>query len=85
MIYGITECLNTVINNPDIIKTVTDVDKEPSLNVYRLENEISRMLDSHGFDKSSLRKKMLECVSLKYKDTTKKNARCVLRNQVFEF
>lgn len=68
LIYGITECLKTVINKPDIIKTVTDVDKEPSLDVYRLENEISRMLDSHGFDKSSLRKKMLECVSLKYKD-----------------
>ena len=30
LIYGITECLNTVINKPDIIKTVTDVDKEPS-------------------------------------------------------
>lgn len=68
LIYGITECLKIVINNPDIIKTVTDVDKEPSLDVYRLENEISRMLDSYGFDKSSLRKKMLERVSLKYKD-----------------
>ncbi|MEE1002513.1 MAG: recombinase family protein [Acutalibacteraceae bacterium] len=68
LIYGITECLNTVINKPDIIETVTDVDKEPSLDVYRLENEISRMLDSHCFDKSSLRKKMLERVSLKYKD-----------------
>lgn len=66
LIYGITECLNTVISNPDIIKTVTDVDKEPSLDVYRLENEISRMLDSHGFDKNLLRKRMLECVSLKY-------------------
>lgn len=66
LIYGITECLNTVISNPDIIETITDVDKESSLDVYRLENEISRMLDSHGFDKSSLRKKMLECVSLKY-------------------
>lgn len=68
LIYGITECLNTVINKPDIIKTVTDVDKEPSLDVYRLENEISRMLDSHSFDKNILRKKMLECASLKYKD-----------------
>lgn len=68
LIYGITECLNTVISNPDIIETVTDVDKEPSLDVYRLENEISRMLDSHGFDKKLLRKKMLERVSLKYKD-----------------
>lgn len=66
LIYGIIECLNTVISNPDIIKTVTDVDKEPSLDVCRLENEISRMLNSHSFDKNILRKKMLECVSLKY-------------------
>lgn len=68
LIYGITECLNTVISNPDIIETITDVDKEPSLDVRKLENEISRMLDSHGFDKKLLRKKMLERVSLKYKD-----------------
>lgn len=68
LIYGITKCLNTVINNPDIIETITDVDKEPSLDVRRLENEISRMLDSYSFDKNILRKKMLECVSLKYKD-----------------
>ena len=61
LIYGITECLNTVISNPDIIETITDVDKEPSL-----ENEISRVLDSHSFDKNILRKKMLERVSLKY-------------------
>lgn len=66
LIYGITECLNAVISNPVIIETVADVDKEPSLDVYRLENEISRMLDSHSFDKNILRKKMLECVSLKY-------------------
>lgn len=68
LIYGITECLNTVISNSDIIETVTDADKEPSLDVYRLENEIGRVLDSHSFDKNILRKKMLECVSLKYKD-----------------
>lgn len=29
-----------------------DVDKEPSLDVYRLENEISRVLDSHSFDRT---------------------------------
>lgn len=68
LIYGIIGCLNTVISNNDIIKTVTDVDKEPSLDVRRLENEISRVLDSHSFDKNILRKKMLERVSLKYKD-----------------
>lgn len=68
LIYGITECLNTIISNPDIIETVTAVDKESSLDVRRLENEIIRMLGSHGFDKSSLRKKMLECVSVKYRN-----------------
>ena len=68
LIYGITECLNTIISNPDIIESVTAVDKESSLDVRRLENEIIRMLDSHGFDKSSLRKKMLECVSVKYRN-----------------
>ena len=68
LIYGITECLNTVISNSDIIETVTDADKEPSLDVYRLEKEIGRVLDSHSFDKNTLRKKMLECVSLKYRN-----------------
>lgn len=68
LIYGITECLNTVISNSDIIETVTDADKEPSLDVYRLENEIGRVLDSHSFNKNTLRKKMLECVSLKYRN-----------------
>ena len=68
LIYGITECLNTVISNSYTIEMVTDIDKEPSLDVRRLENEIGRTLDSQSFDKNSLRKKMLECVSLKYKD-----------------
>ena len=68
LIYGITECLNTVISNSDIIETVTDADKEPSLDVYRLENEIGRVLDSHSFNKNTLRKKMLECISLKYRN-----------------
>ena len=66
LIYGITECLNTVISNSDIIETVTDIDKELSLNVRRLENEINRMLNSRGFDKSSLRKNII--------DTAKQNA-----------
>lgn len=68
LIYGITQCLNTVISNSDAIEMITDIDKDPSLDVRRFENEISRVLDSHSFDKNILRKKILECVSLKYKD-----------------
>lgn len=41
---------------------------EPSLDVRRLENEISRMLDTSGVDKNTLRKKMIECVSLIYRN-----------------
>lgn len=52
----------------DAIEMITDIDKDPSLDVRRFENEISRVLDSHSFDKNILRKKILECVSLKYKD-----------------
>ena len=51
-----------------VTEMITDIDKDPSLDVRRFENEISRVLDSHSFDKNILRKKILECVSLKYKD-----------------
>lgn len=67
LIYGITECLNTVINNPEIITNNSDT-SQLNLDVLRLESEISRMLDNSGVDKNTLRKKMLECVSLKYRN-----------------
>lgn len=67
LIYGITECLNTVINNPEVITNNSDT-SQLNLDVLRLESEISRMLDNSGVDKNTLRKKMLECVSLKYRN-----------------
>lgn len=67
LIYGITECLNTVINNPEVITNNSDM-SQLNLDVLRLESEISRMLDNSGVDKNTLRKKMLECVSLKYRN-----------------
>lgn len=67
LIYGITECLNTVINNPEVITNNSDT-SQLNLDVLRLKSEISRMLDNSGVDKNTLRKKMLECVSLKYRN-----------------
>lgn len=64
---SIIECLNIVINNPEVITTTSDT-SEPSLDVRRLENEINRMLDSSDFDKDILRKKMIESVFLKYRN-----------------
>lgn len=68
LIYGITKCLNIVISNPDIIETITDVDKEPSLDVRRLKNEISRELEKTEFNKDMLIQNMLKCVSVKYRN-----------------
>ena len=68
LICGITECLNTVISNPDIIETITDVDKESSLDVRRLKNEISRELEKTEFNKDMLIQNMLKCVSVKYRN-----------------
>lgn len=69
LLKRITELLNTVITHPDIIQiSDTKTTIKPCTDIIRLENEISRMLDSHSFDKNILRKKMLECVSLKYRE-----------------
>ena len=68
LLQRITAVLNTVIDNPGIIRCVKAPSVEPSLATRRLENEISRTLESFGFNKEDLRKKLLECVSLKYDD-----------------
>lgn len=67
-LQNITDCLNTVIKNPNIIKNNDIPLAEPSNDVRRLNNEISRTLEGFGFDKEILRKKMMECISLKYKE-----------------
>ena len=41
---------------------------EPSTEVMRLNNEISRMLDATEIDKATLRSKMAECLSQKYRE-----------------
>ena len=41
---------------------------EPSIEVRQLNNDISRMLGAPQIDKDALRKKMMECISQKYKD-----------------
>lgn len=53
LICGITECLNTVINNPEVITNNSDT-SQLNLDVLRLESEISRMLDNSGVDKNTL-------------------------------
>lgn len=67
LLAQITELLNTVIADPDRIKIPADTEIKPDIEILKTENEIVRMLDSVEFDKEALRRKMLRCLSLKYK------------------
>ncbi len=67
LLQGITEALNIAVGHPEMI-TAEETLHEPSNAVRRLNTEISNTLETHDFSKDDLRKKMMECVSLKYAD-----------------
>ena len=52
----------------DSITLPAETPYEPSAEVIRLNNEISRMLDMAEIDKAVLRSKMTECLARKYKE-----------------
>lgn len=66
LISQITEILNRLIRYPELIQKPEIPNMELSLEQRKLENEIARVLDSKEFDKDSLRKMILDNVSLKY-------------------
>lgn len=51
---------------PESIRITEPNNNEPSIEVRRLNNDISRMLGAPQIDKNALRKKMMECISQKY-------------------
>ena len=53
---------------PESIRVSEPSNNEPSIEVRQLNNDISRMLGAPQIDKDALRKKMMECISQKYKD-----------------
>ena len=63
---GITERLNEVISDPERIE-VPERAYEDSQEVKRMSAEITKTLNTPGFDKEVLKQKMLTCVSEKYK------------------
>lgn len=67
LLQGITDTLNTAISHPEQI-TAKEKYSEPSSDVRRLNAEIAHTLETYSFPKDSLRKKMMECMSLKYAD-----------------
>lgn len=68
LLNDITVLLNQAIVNPEMVQIPAEIDSGSSVLLRKTENEIARTLDTLDYDKDSLRKKMLECVSLKYAD-----------------
>ena len=58
-------CLDNLINNPDLIRQI-EADNQISIETYRAENEISRMLESGNSNKNGLKAKIIEAISTKY-------------------
>ena len=67
LLDDITVLLNRVIVNPELVQ-ISLIDESMSVQTLKAENEIARILDTLDYDKNALRKKMIECVSLKYAD-----------------
>ncbi len=66
LISSITELLNRVIADPEMVYIPKPVDQEPSKELRRLNHEIERTLEGFSTQKETLRKQLLQSVSLKY-------------------
>ncbi len=68
LLKELTDLLNIVIENPELINIPTKKEERPSEEVQRLDNEITRQFNSVKIDRETLRQKMLELVSMKYRE-----------------
>ena len=67
LLHDINVLQNQVIVNPELVQIPAE-DESMSVQTLKAENEIARTLDTLDYDKNTLRKKMVECASLKYAD-----------------
>ena len=67
LLHDITVLLNRAIVNPELVQ-ISAKAESTSVQTLKAENEIARTLDTLDYDKNTLRKKMLECASLRYAD-----------------
>lgn len=63
----ITETLNKVISNQELIKySEEEIESESSLEIMRIENEIDRLLEQADYNKDEIQNLILECATKKY-------------------
>ena len=68
MLTEITNVLNTAIANPEMINIPTKKEIEPSIEIRKLNNEITRAFDNAQIDRNVVREKMIRYASLKYQE-----------------
>ena len=68
LLSKITALLNGMVANPEKIGIPKSANQEPSAELRRLNNEIERTLEGFSIQKKTLRKQLLQNVSLKYED-----------------
>lgn len=66
LLLAITDVLNTAIANPEMISIPTEKETEPSAELRRLNNEITKAFDRIQIDKDAVRRMMIQHASLKY-------------------
>ena len=66
LLTAITEVLNTAIADPEIITIPTEKEIEPSFELRKLNNEITRAFDSIQIDRNAVREMMIRYASMKY-------------------
>ncbi len=84
LLLVITECINKLIGNPNILK-YQPAQAETPMETIRLRNEIGRQLDSPVIEKEPLKNKIFEYASLLYSglgsgEHITKNIRATLEN-----
>lgn len=68
LLADMTELLNSVIANPDMVQIPPVMSGEPSKALRILNNEIARMLDSTDIKREEVRAKMLQSLSQRYRE-----------------
>lgn len=68
LLQELTELLNIVIGKPELINIPMEKEERPSEELQSLNNEITRQFNSVRIDKETLQQKMLELVSMKYRE-----------------
>jgi|BioPla2DNA2_1021312.scaffolds.fasta_scaffold07124_7 site-specific DNA recombinase len=72
LIDRVTELLNLLISNPDLIQ-IRLTEMELPIEIRRLQNEVERQLDSYNFEKNEVKKTIFSLAAEKYRQADNKN------------